>query len=136
MNKFIGIGRITHDIELRTTNNNKSVCQFTIAINDNCGDKQTTNYIDCVVWEKRAENLSKYCSKGSRIAIEGKLQTGSYEKSDGTKVKTTRVVADSIIFLGNKSNNSSEVSQVEETGPFKDFDNELELSDDDLPWID
>ena len=54
MNKYIGIGRITKDIELRTTSNNKSVSQFTIAINEGYGEEQRTNYIDCTVWGKQA----------------------------------------------------------------------------------
>ena len=131
MNKYIGIGRITKDIELRTTNNNKSVAQFTIAINEGYGEEQRTNYIDCTVWGKQAENMSKYCSKGSLIAIEGRLQTGSYEDKEGTKRKTTKVVAESIQFLGNKKEENKE-QVLEESDLFEEFGDEI--SDDDLPF--
>lgn len=130
MNKYIGIGRITKDIELRTTSNNKSVSQFTIAINEGYGEEQRTNYIDCTVWGKQAENMSKYCSKGSLIAIEGRLQTGSYEDKEGTKRKTTKVVAESIQFLGNKKEENKEIT--EEKDPFEEFGEEI--SDEDLPF--
>lgn len=131
MNKYIGIGRITKDIELRTTSNNKSLSQFTIAINEGYGEEQRTNYIDCTVWGKQAENMSKYCSKGSLIAIEGRLQTGSYEDKEGTKRKTTKVVAESIQFLGNKKEENKE-QVLEESDPFEEFGDEI--SDDDLPF--
>lgn len=131
MNKYIGIGRITKDIELRTTSNNKSLSQFTIAINEGYGEEQRTNYIDCTVWGKQAENMSKYCSKGSLIAIEGRLQTGSYEDKEGTKRKTTKVVAESIQFLGNKKEENKE-QVLEESDLFEEFGDEI--SDDDLPF--
>lgn len=134
MNKFTGIGRIVNDLELRTTSNNNSVCQFTIAINDGYGEKERTDFIDCVVWNKRAENLCKYCEKGTKVAVEGKLQTDSYEK-DGKKIKTTKVSVDSIEFIEkikNKEEPTSAKNEQVESDPFKDFSEEW--SDEDLPF--
>ena len=67
MNKFFGIGRITKDIELAYTQEGKAVAKYTIAIN---GYNDKTDFINCVTWEKQAENLNKYCGKGSQIAVE------------------------------------------------------------------
>lgn len=136
MNNFTGIGRIVNNLELRTINNGKSVCQFTIAINEKHGDKERTDFIDCVVWDKRAENLCKYCDKGVKVAVEGKIQTDSYEK-DGKKIKTTKVSVDSIEFIEKiKSTNNENTEQkeqtTEESDPFKEFGEEI--SDEDLPF--
>lgn len=98
MNKFLGIGRITNNLELRTTSNDKSVCQFTIAIDDGYGDNKKTDFIDCVVWNTRAENLCKYCTKGTKVAVEGKIETDVYEK-DNKKIKTTKVLVNNITFV-------------------------------------
>lgn len=134
MNKFTGIGRIVNNLELRTINNGKSVCQFTIAINEKYGDKERTDFIDCVVWDKRAENLCKYCDKGVKVAVEGKIQTDSYEK-DGKKIKTTKVSVDSIEFIEkikNAQNNEKIVQNEQESDPFKEFGEEI--IDEDLPF--
>lgn len=139
INNFTGIGRIVNNLELRTTSNNKSVCQFTIAINDGYGDNERTDFIDCVAWEKRAENICKYCSKGLQVAVSGKLQTDSYEK-DGKKIKTTKVLVNEIQFIEKLQNTqtSEDVTTKEEVkeehDPFKEFGDELELLDEDLPF--
>lgn len=95
MNHVTLIGRITKDLEIRYTGTqNTAKVQFTLAINE----KDRTNYPRCVAWGKTAENLEKYCGKGSLVAVEGKIQTGSYEK-DGQTVYTTDVLCDRVEFL-------------------------------------
>lgn len=133
MNNFTGIGRITNNLELRSTSNNNSVCQFTIAINEGYGDKERTDFIDCVAWNKRAENICKYCDKGVKIAIEGKLQTDTYEK-EGKKIKTTKVLVNEIQFIEKikSTNNESKEETTEESDPFKEFGDEI--ADEDLPF--
>ena len=81
MNNVNIIGNITKDIELKYTQNKKAVTTVTLAINEGYGDNQKTYFIDIQVWEKQAENLQKYCGKGSKIAKAGKLiqQTWEYE---------------------------------------------------------
>ena len=131
MNSFNGIGRIVNNLELRVTSGDKSLCNFTIAINDEYGDHQKTNFIDCVIWGKNAENLCKYCDKGVKVAIEGKLQTDTYEK-DGKKIKTTKVLVNEITFIEKIKNalNNENTVQNEETkekiNPFEEFSKETE----------
>lgn len=127
MNNFTGIGRIVNNLELRSTNNGNSVCQFTIAINEGYGDKERTDFIDCVAWNKRAESICKYCDKGVKVAIEGKLQTDTYEK-DGKKIKTTKVLVNEIQFIEKlkNANNDSKEEAKDEIDPFAEFSKETE----------
>jgi len=153
MNRVILIGRLTRDPEVRTTQTGSMNARFTIAVNRNYqgqNGERTADFISCVAWNKRAELVSKYCKKGMQIAIEGSIQTGSYDAQDGTKRYTTDVVCDNITFLGSRSdnqssdnsyggysnynqNNSVETSDITED-PFKDFGQEVTLTDDDLPF--
>lgn len=122
MNNVNLIGRLTADIELRYTQSQKAVAQFTIAV-DGYNDK--TNFIRCVAWEKLAENLSNYCHKGSPIAVTGRLESGSYEKN-GVKHYTQDVTCERIEFLERKSKNEpdetdnpqTEFAQIDEPLPF------------------
>ena len=172
MNKVILIGRLTKDPELRTTSSNLSVATFSLAVarpyssTQNNSNGQDADFINCVVWRKQAENLAKYCHKGSQIAVDGRIQTRNYQAQDGTKRYVTEVICDNITFLGSKpegmsTNNSNsypnsfpEPNQTyqpigayqepipEENipstdlneDPFKDFGEEVTLSDDDLPF--
>jgi len=114
MNKVILIGRLARDPELRTTPSNISVARFSIAVSrpfssQNNGQPDA-DFINCTVWRKQAENLAKYCHKGSQIAIEGRIQTGSYTAQDGSKRYTTEVVCDNITFLSSKSENQGYAS--------------------------
>ena len=104
MNKFIGIGNLTKAVELRYTQKGMAVANFTIAISREIKKEDGTydaDFINCVAYGKQAEALSKYLEKGSSIAIEGHIQTGSYEK-DGKKVYTTDVVVEKVQFLDSK----------------------------------
>lgn len=158
MNKVILIGRLARDPEMRTTGGGISVTRFTVAVsrpfNPQNGGQPQTDFIGCIAWRRQAENVAKYCSKGSQVAVEGRIQTGSYDGQDGQKRYTTDIVADSITFLGSRGqsdNNSMENNsysqpmpsynepQTMETtdvseDPFKDFGEEIALSDDDLPF--
>ena len=102
MNKWIGCGRITKDIEIRYTQSGKAVAGFSLAINEGYGEKKRTEYVDCVAWEKLAENLAQYQSKGSLVLVMGRLQKRSYEAQDGSKRYVTEVVAQDIEFMGSK----------------------------------
>jgi single-strand DNA-binding protein len=104
MNKAILIGRIVNKIELRYTTSNMAVVKFTLAINRDTKNKQgeyETDFISCVAYGKTAELIDKYLDKGSQLAVEGKIQTGSYEK-DNKKIYTTDVVVERINFLDKK----------------------------------
>ena len=103
MNNWTGIGRLTKDPEVRYTTDQMAICRFTVAIDDGYGDKKKTNFIPVVVFGKQAESCERFLTKGRMVAIEGKIQTGSYEK-DGTKVYTTDIIANRVEFIdfGNK----------------------------------
>jgi len=100
INKTILVGRTTKELELRETGSGIKVCKFTLAVNDTFGEKKT-NFIQCIAWSKTAENMCRFVSKGGLIGIEGRIQTGSYEK-DGSTVYTTEVICDNVQFLESK----------------------------------
>lgn len=98
MNQIQLIGRLTRDIELRqTAQARKTVGRFTLAVN-RLRKEDGADFISCKVWDKRAETMAQYIKKGQRVAISGRLETGSYEK-DGHKVYTTEVVVTDFEFI-------------------------------------
>ena len=106
MNSVVLIGNLTGDTNLSyTPNTQTAVCNFTIAVNrpKKNGEDQGADFIRIVVWGKTAENCDKYLSKGRKVAIHGRIQTGSYKDKDGRTVYTTDVVADNVEFLGENS---------------------------------
>lgn len=111
MNGVFISGRLTADPELRTTNSNKSVVAFSVAVHRPF-TKDTTDFIDCVAWESNAEFLSKYFRKGSRIEITGTLQTRTYEK-DGAKRKVTEVFCNNIEFGESKKNSEDTTNALQ-----------------------
>ena len=153
MNKVFLIGRLTKDPELRYTGSNIAVATFSLAVNrnfQNQNGEREADFINIVVWRKQAENVKNYLTQGSQVAIDGRIQTRSYDDQDGKKRYVTEVVADNVEFLGSKSSNkgSNDVMdnpfQVEnevdlkttdvKDDPFKDFGDEIKISDDDLPF--
>ena len=104
MNRVMLVGRITRDPELRTSPNGVSFTSFSIAVNrpvPNAQGERVADFINCVAWRGTAEFCGKYFSKGKMIAIEGSIQTGSYEK-DGVKRNTFDIVANNVSFCGDK----------------------------------
>ena len=100
MNKVILIGNLTKAVEIRYTAQGLGVANFTLAVKRDNG-KDETDFINCIGYGKTAEAISKYLDKGSKTSIEGRIQTGSYEK-DGKKIYTTDVVVDKVEFLNSK----------------------------------
>lgn len=103
LNKVFIIGRITADIELRATASNQPVASFSVATNrvwnDKSGQKQeSTEFHNVVVWGRQAELASQFLSKGSLVMIEGRLQTRTWQGSDGQNRKTTEIVCERIQF--------------------------------------
>ena len=100
MNNVFLIGNLTRDVEVRYSTGDKqtAIGRFSLAINSGYGEKQRTDYPSIVVFGKTAENCEKFLSKGSKCAIRGRIQTGSYEGKHGT-VYTTDVIADEVEFL-------------------------------------
>lgn len=101
MNVVLLIGNVTKDAEVRGTPTGKMVANFRVATNEGRGDSKRTDYHNVVAWEKLAEEAQYHCKTGSRVCIEGRLQTRNYEskKHEGEKVYVTEVVANSIRYL-------------------------------------
>ena len=96
------IGRLTKDADLRYTSNGTATANITLAVDrgfKNAEGKKETDFINCVVWRKPAENVAQYCSKGSLVSVDGRIQTRSYDNNQGQRVYVTEVVADSVQFL-------------------------------------
>ena len=108
MNSVVIIGNLTRDPELRysTGANQTAFCRFTVAVNDRRRNAQTqqwednTSFIPVVVFGRQAENCDRYLAKGRKVAVQGRIQTGSYTNKEGNKVYTTDVVANNVEFLG------------------------------------
>ena len=104
MNKVFLIGRMVKEADLRYTKNGKAVAVFTIAVNRN---KEQADFIRITAFGKTAENTANYTSKGSLVAVEGTIVTGSYEK-DGKRVYTTDIWANTVQFLTPKGKGTGE----------------------------
>lgn len=121
MNKFIGIGRLVRDPELRYTQSNQPICTFTLAIDKpisrdkreeaEANNRPTADFPRVNVWGNLAESCSKYLSKGSQCAVVGSIQTGSYQDKDGKTVYTTDILANSVEFLSKASGGQTDTNQ-------------------------
>lgn len=112
MNKVILLGNLTRDIEMKysTGDNATAIARFSIAVSrktKNVEGKYDSDFINCVAFGKTAEFIQKYFAKGSKIAVAGRIQTGSYTNKDGNKVYTTDVVVEDVDFAGSKTEGSS-----------------------------
>ena len=111
MNSVVLVGRLTRDPELSyTPNTQTAVCRFDIAINRprRNGEDQGADYPRITVWGKQAENCDRYLAKGSQVAVQGRIQTGSYTNREGQKVYTTEVVANNVEFLSSRSSQNQD----------------------------
>lgn len=146
MNDVTLIGNLTRDIEVRYTQTNKAVGQFTIAVNNGKtkdGKELEADFINCVIWETQAENMKKYTKKGSKVAVKGSIKNDNYEDEQGNKKYRTYVLCSRVMFLDSKSerplptdpanlNNTSKAEPAND--PYAEFGNALELSASDLPF--
>lgn len=123
LNRVILIGRVVGPPELRYTTNGKAVASFTLAVDRRRGGDGNTDFIPVVAWERLAEVCNEYLGKGKLIAIDGRLQTRSYETQDGQKRKAFDVVAEDMRML----------SRREEEGQ-RPRQDDLGLSNDDVPF--
>lgn len=137
MNNVFLIGRITKDVELRKTANGISAVSMFVAVNngkDRDGNKRPADFPKVYVYDKQADNVSKYCYKGSLVAISGSIKTRNWDKEDGTKGYETYVRANRVQFLDTKrsSNNIPEpdyISQPVNEDPFADFGEQVSIDD-------
>ena len=149
INSVILVGRLTKDPELRYTPNGTACCQFSLAVDNGKGkdgEERQASFPNIVVWDKQAENLAKYQKKGNQIAVDGRLQTRSYENEKRVKVYVTEVLARQIQFLDSKKEErplppepeipTSFKAEEVDSLPVENFDNQTQfaLDDNQLPF--
>lgn len=130
------IGRLTKGIEIRKTNTGKSVTQFTLAVNR---DQNNSDFINCVAWNKLAELMYNKFKKGDEFAVEGRLQTRKYDRNGITQYVTELFVESMSFTHGNKPKEEYKPASTPQAYSFQsqvnEFEqNELDISDDDLPY--
>lgn len=106
MNSVCIIGRLTKDVDIKSTQNGNSVAQFTVAVDrrfKNADGSRTTDFISCVAWRQTAVFISSYFHKGSKIALHGEIQTRTYDDQQGVKHYVTEVVVDEADFCDSKA---------------------------------
>ncbi|HAH74804.1 single-strand binding protein [Kandleria vitulina] len=123
MNRVVIVGRMTRDPELRRTGNGTAVTSFTLALNRNynSADGQQADFIPVVVWNKAAENVAQYCSKGSLVGVDGRLRSRSYDNAQGQRVFVVEVQADSVQFLETKASRERYQQNHENAVPQNNF---------------
>lgn len=139
LNRVVLIGRLCNDPELKYTNSGTAIATFTLAVDrmrTSANGEKETDFINIVVWQKQAEVASQYLTKGRMCAIDGRLQIRSYDNKEGQKVRVAEVVAESVRFLGDKSQSEKTVGEPQKNvqkkhdDPFADDD----INEDDLPF--
>ena len=121
MNKVVLLGRLTAKPELRYTAQNTAYTRFSVAVNRNftsADGKREADFINVIAWRKQAETISKYFDKGNLIALEGRLQTGSYDDKDGNKRYTTDVALDNFEFVESKAAREASANASNEVTPY------------------
>ena len=115
MNRVILIGRLTKDVEMRSTQSGTNIVRFTLAVDrKQSKDKdKSADFISCIAYAKLAGVVNQYCHKGSKIAVMGHIQTGSYEK-DGKRIYTTDIIVDELEFLESKKQSDEYVPVVDD----------------------
>ena len=158
MNKVFLVGRLTRDPELRYSTSNMATMRCAIAVDRQYvrdGEERQADFINIVAFGNRAETMKKYLAKGSQIAVDGRIQTGSYDDKDGKKVYTTDVIVENFQFLDTKASRgldsnsndnfndgtstaynfpSGETTSNDSSDPFADFGAKIEVSDNELPF--
>lgn len=138
MNKAILIGYLANDPESRTTQSGVAQCTFRLAVQRRFANQQgvrEADFLTIVCWRQTAENCAKYLTKGRRVAVEGSIQTRSYDAQDGTKRYVTEIVADSVEFLGSNQQQEAPAAQVNAPAqPASSAGGFTEVDDDELPF--
>lgn len=145
MNKVILVGRLTKDPELRTTTSGVSVCSFTVACDRRFvkqGEERKADFINCIAWRQGGEAIAKFFTKGNRIALEGSIQTRTWQDAEGKNRYATEVVVDQWEFAQSKSegganysgSNSGLYPVADESPAVGDIDGFMPIEEDDLPF--
>lgn len=162
INRVVLVGRLTRDPDLRYTQGGTAVATFTVAVDrnfTNASGEREADFISCVLWRKAAESFANYTHKGSLVGVEGRLQTRNYENNQGQRVYVTEVVVDNFSFLepkssqpnqgsnnnfnnsnsggngaGNNNQANNQPQNNNQNDPFADNGQQIDISDDDLPF--
>lgn len=155
INNVVLVGRLTRAVDLRYTSNGTAYASFTLAVDrdfKNQNGEKETDFINCVMWRKPAENLANYTKKGSLIGIEGRIQTRNYDNQQGQRVYITEVLAERFHFLESAKTANNDVLRNEGTNtlpfnknqnssgnfansdPFTSGGDVFNVKDDDLPF--
>ena len=138
-------GRLTKDVELKYTPANQAVAQFTLAVNrtfKNANGERESDFINCVIWRKSAENFANFVKKGALIGITGRIQTRNYENQQGQRVYITEVIAENFQMLESRNQQQGQQQaqpqqakqqQVKQPDPFSGGA-PMDLNDDSLPF--
>ncbi|MCP9380378.1 single-stranded DNA-binding protein, partial [Lacticaseibacillus paracasei] len=151
-------GRLTKDVDLRYTQSGTAVGSFTIAVDRqfrSANGERETDFINCAIWRKSAENFANFTHKGSLVGIEGHIQTRTYDNAQGQKVFVTEVIVENFALLEprqtsqnspksqqpanrsattNTSQTNSNVSRANTTDQFANNGQPIDIQDDDLPF--
>lgn len=133
LNTVIIMGRITQELEVRQTPNGTSVCAFTVAVDRGYvkqGEERQADFINCVAFKQTAEFIGKYFGKGRMIAVEGRLQTRTYDDKNGTKHYVTEVIVNQASFTGEAKKDGG----GQQTAPQEGYNDIDVLSDDGIPF--
>ena len=140
MNKFIVTANLTKDAELRYTANDKAYSKFSIANNEGYGDNKKTNFFNCTLWGKSAENLNRFLTKGQKVLITGKVEINDYKDKEGVERKIIDINVDSfggVELLGNKAQQESGTNNGTSNNsdfPIDSNDDMTPVDDDVLPF--
>lgn len=132
LNRVVIIGRLTRDPELRYTPNGTASCTFTLAVErnfKNSNGEREADFIPIVTWRQLAENCANYLRKGRLTAVEGRIQTRSYENNEGRRVYVTEVIADNVRFLESAKNEDRQ----QQNDDYSDG-TPIDISEEDLPF--
>jgi single-strand DNA-binding protein len=147
INNVVLVGRLTKDPDLRYTQQGKAVATYTLAVNRNftnqSGNKEA-DFINCVIWGKRAEALANYCKKGALVGTTGRIQTRNYDNQQGQRIYVTEIIAENFQMLesrsvseardGNSKNADNYQNQNHEDLPMPEEFNEEDIRDSDIPY--
>lgn len=142
INNAVLVGRLTKDVNLRSTRNGMMAGTFTLAVDRDYKDKngnRQADFIPCVIWNskdsKKAENLATYAHKGSLIGVQGRIQTRNYDDKDGKRVYVTEVKVDSFSLLESRQA-ANDYQQAQQAGNFgsQGKSDTIDVSSDDLPF--
>lgn len=132
LNRVVIIGRLTRDPELRYTPNGTASCTFTLAVErnfKNSNGEREADFIPIVTWRQLAENCANYLKKGRLTAVEGRIQTRSYENNEGRRVYVTEVIADNVRFLESAKNEDRQQQNDDYS-----VGTPIEITEEDLPF--